>query len=341
VSERWIERYQAPAWLLGGHAQTIWSAKAAWPGGPSSLPIGLAVPKWQRQRWETPDGDFIDVDTIPGHADQPQLTLFHGLEGSSASHYSLAFAASALDRGWTLAVPHFRSCSGEINRLARAYHSGDSEEAAWILTTMAALYPHHRRFAAGVSLGGNMLMKWAGIQGAATQSTVEAIAAIGAPLDLAAAGAAIGQGLNRWLYTPMFLRTMKRKAQAKWQQYPKLFDLDRVMRASSLAAFDDAFTAPLHGFQSVEDYWHRASAKPHLSHVRVRALLLHARNDPFVPWRSVSCAAMSAAIELWQPRDGGHVGFAQTTPHARWRGSLYPMAAGVMDWMINGGAFHG
>jgi uncharacterized protein len=333
MSPMWIQAYRAPVWLPGGNAQTIWSATGARvSGGPFALAPASAL-QWQRQRWDTPDGDFIDVDTIAGCPAQPHLTLFHGLEGSSSSHYAQAFAACALRRGWSISVPHFRSCSGEINRLPRAYHSGDTEEVSWILSTTAALYPDQKIYAVGVSLGGNALMKWAGLAGATAKRVVNAIAVIGAPLDLSAAGQAIGRGLNRWVYTPMFLRTMKAKAKEKWHQYPGLFDLQRVLSAGTLAAFDDAFTAPLHGFHGVQDYWRRASAKPHLSQVAVRALLLHAHNDPFVPWRSVSCSEMSSAIELWQPREGGHVGYVQSTPHACLRGSLSPMAQGVMAWL--------
>ncbi len=145
--------YRAPAWLPGGHAQTIWPIVRK--GAP---------PAYRRERWETPDGDFIDVDWLaaPHDAGAPLVVLFHGLEGSSASHYAGALMHALARRGWGGAVPHFRGCSGAPNRLPRAYHSGDSAEIDWVLRRMRALFPQRTLFASGVSLGGNALLKWAG-----------------------------------------------------------------------------------------------------------------------------------------------------------------------------------
>ncbi len=147
--------------------------------------------------------------------------------------------------------------------------------------------------------------------GHAALACVRAVVAVSAPLDVTAAGHAMDHGLNRWLYVRRFLHTMRAKARAKWQQYPGLFDLEAALRACTLHAFDDAFTAPLHGFAGVDDYWCRASALPGLRAVRVPALLLNARNDPFVPAASLPQSdQVSAAVTLWQPSWGGHVGFA-------------------------------
>ena len=340
MTKAWVDGYRAPAWLQGGHLQTIWSATMASTRG-DVVEVRNHVPQWKRERWTAPDGDFIDVDVITGQPGQPHLTLFHGLEGSSNSHYALAFAACAHERGWSIAVPHFRTCSGEANRMPRAYHSGDYGEIDWILQRMRSQYGERPHYAVGVSLGGNALMKWVGTQGVAANQRVHAAAAIGAPLDLMAAGHAIGQGLNRLIYTPMFLRTMKCKAMAKWKQFPGLFELDKALNAKTLEAFDDAFTAPLHGFNSVQDYWRRASAKPHLSDVALPSLLLNARNDPFVPWRTIRDADMSRHVECWQPRDGGHVGYVQRTAKRPVRGDLLPMPRAVMAWLEAKGEHHG
>lgn len=316
--------YIAPRWLAGGNLQTIWAALAARRPGSERL-------AWQRERWDAPDGDFIDVDRLKtdAGAHAPLLVLFHGLEGSSRSHYAQAFAAHALERSWQFAIPHFRGCGGEINLGPRAYHSGDHEEIDWILRRMR--HAHGQAvMAVGVSLGGNALMRWAGEEGERARETVCAVASVSSPLDLAAGGRAIGRGFNRLVYTRMFLASMKPKALAKLAQHPGLFDGERVRRARDLYAFDDAFTAPLHGFAGVEDYWRRASAKPHLRAIRVPALLLNARNDPFIPAASLpGPAEVSDTCTLWQPGDGGHVGF----PAGRFPAHVRAMPDAVGDWL--------
>jgi predicted alpha/beta-fold hydrolase len=334
--------FRAPRWLPGGHAQTIWPAL--------SVPRRLAGRlRFRRERWVTPDGDFIDVDervddeagseaspvvdTIAaagGARRRPRLVLFHGLEGSTASAYALAFAVAARERGWSYTVPHFRGCSGEINRAPRAYHSGDFEEIGWILRRLHAEDGGAPLLAVGISLGGNALLRWAEEAGDEARTTVRALAAVCAPLDLAASGAVMGRGFNRAVYTRMFLRTMIPKALAKWQQHPGLFDRERVRRAQTLHAFDDAFTAPLHGFRDADDYWRRASARPHLQRIRVPALLVNARNDPFVPaWSLPARHEVGPTVALWQPAHGGHVGF----PGARLPGEMQPLPASVADWL--------
>jgi predicted alpha/beta-fold hydrolase len=318
--------FRAPRWLPGGHAQTIWSALG------SRRVVGPPL-AWRRERWDTPDGDFIDVDFLEpaAHSGAPLLVLFHGLEGSSASHYAQAFGAASRRRGWGFAVPHFRGCSGEPNRAPRAYHSGDYAEVGWILARL-----RERRsaplLAVGVSLGGNALLRWAEEAGDAAAPVAARIAAICAPVDLAASGRAIGRGFNRLVYTRMFLRSMKPNALAKLARHPGLFDRRRLLAARTLREFDDVFTAPLHGFADAEDYWARASAKPHLHRIRIPALLLNPRNDPFIPAESLPRAGeVGPFVTLWQPAHGGHVGFAS----GRWPGHMLPLAEAVLDWLID------
>ncbi|MBP6406478.1 MAG: alpha/beta fold hydrolase, partial [Ramlibacter sp.] len=299
--------YTAPWWLPGGNLQTIWPALYA-------RRVSGPPPVYRRERWDTPDGDFIDVDFLVAPAPsstQPLLVLFHGLEGSSRSHYAEAFADFARARGWAYAVPHFRGCSGELNLGPRAYHSGDFEEIGWVLQRLVAARSGPV-LAVGVSLGGNALMRWAGEMGDAARGVACAVASVCSPIDLAAGGRAIGQGFNRLVYTRMFLRTMVPKALQKLQQHPGLFDRDRLLRARDLYEFDNIFTAPLHGFRDTDDYWARASAKPHLHRIRVPALVVNALNDPFVPAQSLPAAhEVGAHVTLWQPAQGGHVGFPQ------------------------------
>jgi len=300
--------YRAPAWLPGGHAQTLYGVLFA------HSAIG-----WTRERWSAPDGDFIDVDRIAGRAGAPLVVLFHGLEGSSGSHYACGVARELLRRGWRGAVPHFRGCSGEPNSLPRAYHSGDAAEIRWILRRFAS-ESGGPLFAAGVSLGGNALLKWLGEDGEADR-VVAAAAAISAPVDLMAAGDALGRGFNR-VYTRAFLATMRRKADEKLARFPGLFDGAAMRRARTLRDFDDVVTAPLHGFRDTDDYWTRASSKPLLRHIRVPTLLLNARNDPFLPEAALPGAQeVSRTVHLEFPEEGGHASFVS---------GAFP---GNIDWM--------
>jgi predicted alpha/beta-fold hydrolase len=291
--------YRAPWWLPGGHAQTLCAA---------FLPPSRAL--LARERWDTPDGDFIDVDFAGPVSATSTLVLFHGLEGGSNSHYARALAARAASLGWRCALPHFRGCSGEPNRLPRAYHSGDSDELDWILRRLRAARGAALA-AVGVSLGGNVLLKWLGERGTQAGEIVRRAVAVSAPVDLVAAGHALDRGFNRQVYTRAFLASMKRKALAKLNQYPGLYDARRVAAARTLYEFDDLVTAPLHGFRGADDYWSRASSAPWLESIRVPTLVLNARNDPFLPADALAAATRraSADVLLELPATGGHVGF--------------------------------
>jgi uncharacterized protein len=277
-----------------GHLQTVMAALFRPP------PVSF-----QRERWETPDGDFIDVD-FAGAEDARPMVLLHGLEGCSDSHYARLLARELPAAGWRVAIPHWRGCSGEPNRKPRAYHSGDTAELDWIL----------RRFdrqldAIGVSLGGNVLLKWLGEQGSAAAALVRRAAAISAPLDLAASGAALDRGLNRLLYTRMFLSTLKPKSLAQFARFPRLFDAAKLRVARTFREFDNLYTAPLHGFRDVDHYWTSSSSGPWLERIAVPTLVINARNDPFLPEQALVSATGKAApcVLLEFPRTGGHVGF--------------------------------
>ncbi|HMV55116.1 MAG TPA: hydrolase [Rhodocyclaceae bacterium] len=290
--------YRAPRWLAGAHAQTIWPRF-----NPGPLPV------YRRERWDTPDGDFIDLDWIDGPPGAPLLVLFHGLEGSSRSHYARAIMRAVRARRWGGVVPHFRGCSGEPNLLPRAYHSGDSDEIDWVLRRLHALHPQRALYAVGISLGGNALAKWAGEHGDDAGRVAHAIAAVCAPLDLAVAGRTLERGFNR-VYTEYFLRTLRPGALEKLARFPGIADRERILRARTLHEFDDAVTAPLHGFRSADDYWQRASSKPHLHGIGVPALLLNAQNDPFLPGHALPGPHETSSYVVREfPQHGGHVGF--------------------------------
>jgi predicted alpha/beta-fold hydrolase len=290
-----MNRYIPPWWLPGGHLQTIVASLLPPPR------VTLA-----RERWDTPDGDFIDVDFAGSPQASRLLVLFHGLEGCSESHYARAVAARAASEGWRVAIPHWRGCSGEANRKPRAYHSGDSEEIDWILRRFDG-----ELYAAGISLGGNALLKWLGERGDEAQRIVRKAAAVSAPIDLSAAGRALDRGLNRLIYTRHFLSTLKPKSLAKLEVFPGLYDGARVRSVRTFREFDDLVTAPLHGFRDADDYWTCAAAAPWLEHIRVPTLVLNARNDPFLPERELLAATRkaSASVMLEFPASGGHAGF--------------------------------
>ncbi len=287
--------------------------------------------EYRRNRWDTPDGDFIDLDFVEDPslvtrhsslgANAPLVVLFHGLEGSSRSHYAAALMAALRARGMHGVAVHFRGCGGEPNRLPRAYHSGDAREIDWILRRLREQNSDAPLFAVGVSLGGNALLKWLGETGSGASAVVDKAAAVSAPVDLMAAGDALGQGFSL-LYARNFLSTLKVKSLEKLHRYPGLYDAARVRAASTLREFDDLVTAPLHGFRNTDDYWTRASSKPGLRNIRVPTLVINARNDPFLPVPALpGPTEVSGAVTLEQPEEGGHVGFVS---------GAFP---GNMDWL--------
>ncbi len=235
--------------------------------------------------------------------------LFHGLEGGSRSHYALSLMHAVRKLNWRGVVALFRGCSGEINRLPRAYHSGDSAEINWILRRVKTQYPQIKIYAVGVSLGGNALLKWLGEQGEEARNTIEAAAAVSAPFDMMVAGDHLGQGFNL-LYTRAFLASMKKKFLEKLKRFPNLADREVMLRSRTLRQFDDVVTAPLHGYKNTDDYWTQASSKSGLINIRVPTLLINAKNDPFLPASALpSPAEVSPAVTLDFPDTGGHASF--------------------------------
>ncbi len=305
--------YRAPRWLKGAHTQTIYAAKCC------------PKPKvtYRRERWETPDDDFIDVDwATPEPADPacPVLVHFHGLEGSSDSHYARALMAEVVHRQWRGCVAHFRSCSGEPNRLARSYFAGDIAEVEWILRTVKARYPQAPLYAVGVSLGGNQVALFCGKKPEVASSLLTKAASIGAPVDLVAGSNLLRQGFNR-VYSNMFLGTLKPKLRQKMAKHPELaarIDPKAVESCKDFYDFDTIYTGPAHGFKDGMHYWTECSAKPWLKNVSVPLLLLNAKNDPFLPeWALPTEEEVSASVLLDQPAEGGHIGFPTGMPPGR------------------------
>ena len=292
--------YRAPVWLPGGHLQTIYA----------NLFIRVPPVDYRRERLELADGDFLDFDWVDGQAGAPVVVLIHGLEGSADSPYARDLMAHTRARGWHGVVAHFRVCSGEDNRLPRAYFAGDSEDIERMLRHVKSRHPDVPLYAVGVSLGGNALLKWLGEAAETARALVEAAAGVSAPLDLTAAGNALDRGFNRLVYTARFLATLKRKALNKAQRFPGLLDAGAVAAATTFREFDTLVTARLHGFRDAEDYWLRVSSGPLLKSIAVPTLVINARNDPFLPsWALPTASDISPAVMLEQPETGGHVAF--------------------------------
>lgn len=268
----------------------------------------------RRERIETGDGDFVDLDWLQDQPPPPAplLVVLHGLEGSSRSHYVQGLLADAQARGWRGVLLNFRSCSGAMNRLPRFYHSGDTGDVDTVVRQLAAREPGVRLGAVGVSIGGNVLLKWLGEQGGQAPAAVRGAAAISVPYDLAACAAVLDRGFAKRAYTANFMRTMRRKVVEKARAYPGFVDVDAACRARTFAAYDAAVTAPLFGFADAHDYWRRASSLPYLATIARPALLINALDDPFVPRYGLPKPAdLSSHVQLTLTERGGHVGFIE------------------------------
>jgi predicted alpha/beta-fold hydrolase len=242
--------YQSPWWLPGGNLQTIYTSQF----------ISAANISYERERLELDDGDFIDLDWVRGLPDAPVVVFFHGLEGDSASFYARNLMFAIKQRGWNGVVANFRGCSGEDNRLARAYFAGDSADITRVLQHVATAYPNNIRYAAGVSLGGNALLKWVGEQGEHAKQYISSAAGISAPLDLTIASNTLDSGFNRIVYTAHFLKSLKAKALHKAEKFPGLLDAGAISKATSFREFDTLVTAKLNGFRDAADYWEKSAS---------------------------------------------------------------------------------
>jgi predicted alpha/beta-fold hydrolase len=293
-----------PRWARNPHLQTVW--------GPLVRRRRLSL---RRERIETDDGDFVDLDWLDGPARAPLILLLHGLEGCARSHYVSGLLGEVQRRSWRGVLLNFRSCSGELNRGPRFYHSGDTGDLGAVVRRLAAR-DEAPVGAVGVSIGGNVLLKWLGEHG--NEAPVEAAVGISVPFDLTSCARVLDRGVRRLVYTANFMRTMRRKAIAKAAQYPGLFDVARVRRARTFAEYDRLVTAPLHGFLDECDYWSRASSAPYLSHIRRPTLLVNALDDPFIPPASLpEPASLPAPVRAEWTTHGGHVGFVDSARPSR------------------------
>ena len=308
--------YQPAWWVPGPHAHTLWG----------KLFRRTAPAATRTERWDTPDGDFVDVvrlDAAGGPA-APRLLLMHGLEGTERSHYAQGMFGEARRRGWGMDLLVFRSCGGEPNRARRFYHSGETSDFALVLDRVARDFPDAPLGLVGVSLGGNVLLKLLGERGAALPAGVRGAAAVSVPYDLARGSRHIANGFSR-VYEAHFLRSLRAKVQAKLARYPDLVPTAQVASVRTLYDFDDVVTAPVHGFRDAEDYYTQSSAIRWIEGVRVPTLLLSAVDDPFLPADVLddvrAIAAGNPALHVEFVARGGHVGFV--SGRLPWRSEYY------------------
>lgn len=309
-------RFRPARWLPGPHVQTLWSRV---------LRRGPRV-EFRRETWETPDGDALELDWLDGPAGSPILIGLHGLEGCSMSLYMQGLMHRALALGWRGLALNFRSCAsppgrphGEyvMNRGSRLYHSGETTDLDWVVERLLAREPELDLRLVGVSLGGNVLLKWLGERGEGIPSQVRAAAAISAPFDLAACSRHLESGLGPW-YMRFFLRSLKQKSLDFAVRHPGRIDAASVSAARTFWQIDDAATGPIHGFLDAADYYARSSSLPYLSRIRVPTLLINARDDPFEPSHVLARAGELASdlVECAFTNRGGHVGWVVGPPWA-------------------------
>lgn len=300
--------YRAPRWGLNPHVQTL--------AGKFLRPTP-ALPT-TRERWPTPDGDFLDVDLLPDTGG-PVVLVLHGLEGHTRRAYVLNTCQVLQEAGLVPVALNFRSCSGEPNWRARAYHSGETEDLAFVLERLTARFPGRPTGVVGFSLGGNILLKYLGERGERASGGLgippgplpHAAVAISVPYDLAAGADLLARTLMGKLYNRYFLRSLLGKVRDKAHLLSDHVDLHALDRARTLREFDDLLTAPVHGFRDAEHYYSDSSSHAFLPRIRTPTLLLHAEDDPFLPRERIPRRTMAANPWLHPvvTRHGGHVGF--------------------------------
>lgn len=293
-------------WCRGAHAQTI---AGAWLRPRPRL-------KLNRRRFETPDGDFLDVDfcgnsSLNGKSKSPLILILHGLEGSSKAPYVQSLLATLEKCEAEAAAINMRMCNGEANRLKQTYHSGKTEDLDFVIRQISKEFPAREIYLVGYSIGGNIVLKWLGENGRQAQGKVRKAVAVSVPYDLAQSVELIDQGFNREVYTRLLLGRLKKKLAVKQKTFPDAVAYGRLKGVRTFRVFDNLVTAPLNGFRDAGDYWTKSSSKSFLRHVKVPTLLIHAEDDPFFPGLFLPHEEIekSGFIETLFVPCGGHVGF--------------------------------
>lgn len=294
--------YSPAWWIPGGHLQTLWGKLFR-----QQAPAPTVL-----ERWDTPDGDFVELHRVRAEPGVPRVLLLHGLEGTVRSHYAQGLLNEATRRGWGADLLIFRSCGPQMNRTRRFYHSGETTDTAFVLERITREFPDSPLAVAGVSLGGNVLLKFLGERGSDLPSQLRAAAAISVPFDLSRSARRINRGLSR-LYQRFFLTSLRRKAREKATVFPDLAPASQIESLRTLEDFDNLITGPLHGFKNAEDYYQRSSSLSFLKRIRLNTLLLSAIDDPMLPPEVLDevheIAGHNPFLHLEFVDRGGHAGF--------------------------------
>lgn len=296
------DRFVPAWWMRNAHLQTLWG----------KLVRKLPPAPVETEIWTAPDGERLEIHRLKSPGSKARLVLLHGLEGSLHSHYAQGLLWQAHKRGWNADLLIFRTCGTTVSTTPRMYHSGETTDIAWVVERIVAEDPGTPIGLIGVSLGGNVLLKFLGERGREVPSQIRAAAAISVPFDLERSSCYIDQGFSR-VYQWHFMRTLRRKAKAKLTQFPLLADLSRVEAAKTMYDYDDVMTAPVHGFRDATDYYTRSSSIHWIEQIAVPTLLLSAVDDPFLPPAVLDAVRMRASknsnLHLEFHPHGGHVGF--------------------------------
>jgi len=289
-------RFRPAWWLPGPHLQTLYPTFAR----------RRICPAVKRERLELPDGDFIDIDWT-GNPQGSVVLVLHGLEGSLESPYTGGILSKLATQGYRAGLMYFRGCSGEPNRLPRNYHSGDTGDLQTVINHIGNIHPGKPLAVIGYSLGGNVLLKWLGEQG--DKAAVTTAVAVSVPFDLDCVARRLEHGLSR-IYQNHLLRKLRQTVRTKANSRPPPVPLQRLADLRTFRQFDNAITAPLHGFRDVDDYYSQSSCRGWLRHIDTPVLIIHAVDDPFLPAAAIpQDAELSPAVTLELARHGGHVGF--------------------------------
>lgn len=288
--------FQPAWWLTNPHLQTLW---------PTLFRRIKNIPL-ERERLELPDGDFVDLDWHGKNRQAPIVLILHGFEGSIQSPYAKGMLQAIYQHGWCGVFMHFRGCSGEPNRLLRGYHSGETEDLANVIDILKQRVPHQSLAVIGFSLGGNVLLKWLGET--SEKNPLTAAIAISVPFELHKAAKKIDSGFSR-IYQQYFLKSLRERLGKKFrmkgiENYAVLSDI------RTIEEFDDKITAPIHGFKNAKEYYIKSSSRQFLHAIRVPTLIIHAKDDPFMPKDVIpESYELADCVQLELTEKGGHVGF--------------------------------
>lgn len=309
--------FTPPVWLRNNHLQTCY---CVFYGDEPKLPF-------QRERLDTPDGDFLDIDWLINDIQAPIVIAFHGLEGCSRAKYMVRLMNVVNKIGWNGLGINFRGCSGESNNLLRAYHSGETGDLDYVVNTVIQRHPNTPIFLVGYSLGANVLCKWLGEQSNTIPTNIKGAASCSAPYNLLASQKIMDSGIRR-IYVEYFLRSLRRKVKEKNTRYPNSFDSKRACRAFSFKAFDDSFTGPVHGFKDYVDYYTQSSSYQYLPKIQLPTILIHAWDDPFTSPETLPTpeSINNSNLNFFYQQHGGHLGF-----HDKHQGS-YWLSNQILNW---------